>query len=52
MYYLNFTLISFLSRIGNRGKPFFKEGLEEAFILFHAPPPHLRASILSIAAKF
>jgi hypothetical protein len=38
MSFLNFILISFLLRIKNRGKLFFKAILEEGFILFLAAP--------------
>jgi hypothetical protein len=42
----------FLLRIGSQEKLYFKEGLKEAFILYHAAPPHPLANKFSIAARF
>jgi hypothetical protein len=42
----------FLLRIESRRKLFFKEGLKEAFILYHATPPHPLANKFFIAARF
>jgi hypothetical protein len=47
MFSLNFTLISFSSRIGSRGKFSCKARLKEAFTHFHAAP-----SLLFVVVKF
>jgi hypothetical protein len=51
MSFLNFILISFLLRIGNRGKLFFKASLEEGFILFLAAPHQLRPNKSSTSSR-
>jgi hypothetical protein len=45
MSFLNFTMISSLSRIGSRGKLFFKTGLREVSI------PSLAALLLHLVAR-
>jgi hypothetical protein len=53
MSFLNFTLISFLSRIGSQGKLFFKASLMGDSILSHAAPhPQLQTNKLLVPSRF